>query len=89
MIRKLHANPHQRPGTWGKSDCADALLQVASTVKELSEQLERLWRLADRDMRSRLDAAIAPAFADIDTRLAIAIEGCAHTIQGEADREAA
>lgn len=88
-IRPLHANPLAKPGTWDKSSCADALMQVSDTVKALSQQLDRLWNLAGSDVRASIDASLASPFDRIDAALARRIEAMAVTLQSEADKEEA
>jgi hypothetical protein len=88
-IRPLHANPHARSGTWDKASCADALLQISSTVAVLSQQLDRLWNLAGPDIRASVDATLASPFEQIDAALARKIEAMAVNLQSEADSEAA
>lgn len=88
-IRPLRANPHKRPGSWGKTECADALLQIASTVDALAKQLDQLWNLANPDLRAAFDAALCSSFDLIDTSLAHKIEGHAVSLEAAAEREAA
>lgn len=88
MIRPLYANPNAKPGSWGKAECADALMQIASTVDVLSRQLDRFWSLADNNLRANFDAAMHSPFDFIDTTLATKIKAHAEFLQAAADREA-
>lgn len=89
MIRLLHANPNAKPGSWGKAECADALLQIASTVETLSQQLDRVWSLAQPAIRDRLDAVVGGPVTEIDIGYARRIEALAVLLQDQADAEAA
>ncbi len=87
-IATLHANPNAKPGTWGKAECADALVQIASTVEVLSKQLDQLWNLANRDLSANFDASLASPFDHIDLGLAKKIKHHAEMLQLAADSEA-
>lgn len=89
MMRLLHTNPNAKPGSWGKAECADALMQIASSVEMLAKQLDRLWSLAAPSLQREFDAGIAEPFEQVYLALARKIEAYAVSLQQQADAEAA